>query len=238
MFECHVRILLGDFNHRITPELTRFQDVGLVHARHLAAALAGGFKCHACNAFDFGHRVAHRVKRFRGSREVAVRSRTAATRRPEVDIAREFAHDHQVKTGDHFFAKGRSRRQFLEALGRTKVRKKPQGLAQSQNRLFRTQMAFEMIVLEVAHGAKQNRVGLLGKLQRGFGKRMTVIGVGNAANIGVFHFKVATERLEYLDGLFDDFRTDPVAGKHCNFLTHFCFAVVWFLVKKVQASVC
>ena len=99
-------------------------------------------------------------------------------------------------------------------------------------------MAFEMIVLEVAHGAKQNRVGLLGKLQRGFGKRMTVIGVGNTANIGVFHFKVATERLEYLDGLFDDFRTDPVAGKHCNFLTHFCFAVVWFLVKEVQASVC
>ena len=99
-------------------------------------------------------------------------------------------------------------------------------------------MAFEMIVLEVAHSAKQNRVRLLGKLQRGFGKRMTVVGIGNAANIGVFHFEVASERLEYLDGLFDDFRTDPVAGKHCNFLTHFCFDVVWFLMKGLQASVC
>ena len=238
MFERHIRVFLSDFDDRITPQLARFQNVSLVHARHLAAALACGLKSHACDAFDFGHRVAHRVKRFRGSREVAVRSRTAAARRPKVDIAREFAHDHQVKTGDHFFAKGRSRRQFLEALGRTKVRKKPQGLAQSQNRLFRTQMAFEMIVLEVAHGAKQNRVGLLGKLQRGFGKRMTVVGIGNAANIGVFHFEVASERLEYLDGLFDDFRTDPVAGKHCNFLTHFCFDVVWFLMKGLQASVC
>ena len=53
-------------------------------------------------------------------------------------------------------------------------------------------MAFEMIVLEVAHSAKQNRVRLLGKLQRGIGKRVTVISLGNAANIGVFHFEVAS----------------------------------------------
>ena len=115
---------------------------------------------------------------------------TAASRRAEINVARQFAHDDEIEARDEFGFEARSGDEFFKAFCRPQVRKEPQVLAQAQNSLFGTQVPFQRIVLKVAHGTEENGVRFFGKLQCGFGKRVAVVCVGNATDVRRFHFKV------------------------------------------------
>ena len=84
VFKRHIgKLFVVHGNHRVAPELARFKDVRFINACDLAAALAGRFKGDARNAFDLRHAVAHRVKGFRGTGELAVHRRAAAAGVPK-----------------------------------------------------------------------------------------------------------------------------------------------------------
>jgi hypothetical protein len=76
----------------------------------------------------------------------------------------------------------------LVADGWTEVGEQAQVLAQAEDGLLRAQRAVELVVLPVAHGAEEHRVGVHRELQRGLGQRMAVGLVGRAAHQGRFHF--------------------------------------------------
>ena len=89
-------------------------------------------------------------------------------------------------------------------------------LAQAENRLLRTQRAFELVVLPVADGAEQDRVGFLRQRQRRVGQRVALRFVARAANRRFFEFELFAEHVQDLDGFLDDFGTDAVARQHCD----------------------
>ena len=190
MFERDVRVILGNADHGVAPELTRFENVRLVDARYFVAALAGRFKRNARNSLDFRHRVTHGVEGFERAGEVPVHGRAAAARGAEINVARQFTHDDEIKARDEFGFEARSSDEFFKAFCRPQVRKEPQVLAQAQNGLFGTQVPFQRIVLKVAHGTEENGVRFFGKFQRGFGERMPVVRVRHTPDVRRFHFKV------------------------------------------------
>ena len=110
----------------------------------------------------------------------------------------------------------RRARQLRIADRRTEVREQLQVLAQAENRLLGTQRAFERVVFPVADGAEQDRVGFLRERQRGIGQRMALRLVARAADRRFFELELLAERVQHLDGFLHDFRTDAVAGQHCN----------------------
>ena len=89
-------------------------------------------------------------------------------------------------------------------------------LAQPEDRLLRTQRALQRVVLPVAHGAEQDRVGFLGQLQRGLGQRVAGGLVAGAADRRLFEFELLVEGVQHLHRFGDDLLADAVARQHCN----------------------
>ena len=73
-------------------------------------------------------------------------------------------------------------------------------------------MAFQRVVLPIAHRTKQNRIGFFGDFQGGFGQRMTVRRIRHATDQGGFHFHRDFQRLQNLHGFRDDFRSNTITG--------------------------
>ena len=134
----------------------------------------------------------------------------------EINVARQLADDQQIETGDDFRLQRGCACQFRIQNGGTEVGKQFQILAQSQNRLFRTQGTFQRIVFEIADRAEQNRIGLFRQFERTFRQRMTVRRIACAADIGPFHFEIFTQRIQNPNGFIHDFRADTVARQNCN----------------------
>jgi hypothetical protein len=44
--------------------------------------------------------------------------------------------------------------------------------------------------------------------------------IGRSTNWGMFNFQRNTQRLEYANGLFDNFGTNAIARQHRNFFCH------------------
>ena len=156
-----------------------------------------------------------------------------AARRAEIDVAVQFAHDQDVETRDDFFLQRRSAGELRIADRRTEVREQLQVLAQTENRLLRTQRAFELVVLPVADGAEQDRVGFFRERQRRIGQRMALRFVARAANRRFFEFELFAEHVQDLDGFLDDFRTDAVARQHCDL-----HAISLTISRAVSANQC
>lgn len=73
---------------------------------------------------------------------------------------------------------------------------------------------FQRVILPVADGAEQDRIGLLGQLQSSFRQRMAVRHITSAADRRGFHFESLVQHIEHAHGLFDDFGTDAIAGSY------------------------
>ena len=169
------------------------------------------------DALDLGARVAHRVEGFVGTREMPVDGRAAAARLAEVDVAGQLADQQDVQASHQFGLQRRRVRQLLVADGRAEVRKQAQRLAQAEDRLLGAQRALELVVLPVAHGAEQHRVGFLGQLEGGLGQGMAVLVVSHAAHVGELQLELQVQDLQDLDGLFDDLGAYAVARQDCDF---------------------
>ena len=98
-----------DLGDDVLPELEGLEHVGLVDAGHALAALARRLEGDVRDALDLGPRVAHRVERLLGAREVRRRARAAAARLAEVDVAGELADDQDVEARRRARASGSTR---------------------------------------------------------------------------------------------------------------------------------
>ena len=103
------------------------------------------------------------------------------------------------------------------ANGRAQVGKQPQRLAQAQDGLLGPQMALQLVVSGVAHGAKEHGVSLLREPERGFGQRVAAGGVGRAAHGSFLHFKGQGQGFENFDSLGHDFGANAVARQKGDF---------------------
>ena len=169
------------------------------------------------NALDLGAAVAHGVKRFFGAGKVPVYRRALAARRAKVNVARKLAHDKNIQPRHQLGLEAGGVHQLFVANGRAQIGVQAQCLAQPQNGLLGAQVAFKLVVLPIAHGAKQHGIGRLGQLQGVFGQGVAVFFVGCAAYVGMLHLQRQIQRLEDFDRFGNDFRADAVTGKNGDF---------------------
>ncbi|MPN05572.1 hypothetical protein SDC9_152823 [bioreactor metagenome] len=148
---------------------------------------------------------------------MAVHGRALAARLAEVDVAGQLADDEDIQTRDQLGLEAGCTDQLLVADRRAEVGKQAQALAQAEDGLLGAQRAVELVVLPVAHGAEQDRVGFLGQLEGGLGQRVAVRVVGGAADEGRFHLQIQVQGVEHLHCFCDDFRADAITGQNCDF---------------------
>lgn len=111
----------------------------------------------------------------------------------------EFARNQHVDGAGQFGAQPGKAFHARKHFGRAQVGKQAQRLAQAEDRLFGAQVPFQIVALEIAHRAEQDRIAFAGGLQRGFGQRMAMLAPGGCTDIALdqFHsFKL--QRFEYL----------------------------------------
>jgi hypothetical protein len=102
--EGHVRVFLGDFDHRFAPEDGVGEHVGLVHAGDVLAAELRGLEGDVGDAHDLALFVNHGVDDL----DVAIGQRGAALRLAEVHAAGQFTHAEHVEAAfDEVGADGR-----------------------------------------------------------------------------------------------------------------------------------
>ncbi len=106
---------------------------------------------------------------------------------------------------------------------RAQVGEEPESGAQSQQPLLRTLGDVQRLPLGSAHGAEQDGIGRPGRGQGLLGQRITDRVIGRATDQGFAHRHVdgalGLKRIQHLDCLGHDFRTDTVARDDQNILT-------------------
>ena len=217
MVKLHIRVVLRYVGHHLFPELRGFEHVVLVDAGQALAALLRRLERGVRDALHLGAAVAHGVKAFFGAGKQTIGRAAAAPRLAKIHIAGKLADDQDIQSGNQLGLEAGSAYQFLVADGRSEVGVQAQRLAQTQNRLLGAQVALQHIVLPVAHGAKQHRVGFFSERQCGGRQRVAVFFVGRAAHVGRFHFKRQPQRTQHLDRFGHDFGTDAVTGEDGDF---------------------
>ena len=103
------------------------------------------------------------------------------------------------------------------ANGGTKVGKQAQVFAQAENGLFRAQWAVQLVVFPVAHGPEQHGVSVFGQLECGVRQRVAVSLERGTADERAFSLKLQVKGMEHLDSFSDDFDSDAVTRKDCDF---------------------
>ena len=134
----------------------------------------------------------------------------------EIDIAGEFAHDHQVEPRDDFGPQRRHAGKFGIEQRRTQVCEQPERLADREQSLLGPHRARQRVVLRAADGAHEHRIGALRKPQRGIGQRLLRRIVARAADrrdLGLDGDAVAAQALEDLERFGNDLGADAVAGE-------------------------
>ena len=209
--------------HDLAPQAARLQHVGLVHTRHLAAALAGDFEGLAGDALDLVLGVLQRVVGALARRSVHAGGRLVveALAATEVQATGELADDHHVHAVDDLRAQRGGVGQSVEDLHGTQVGVQAQLLTDAQEPLLRTRGGrIGGVPLRAAHGSQQHRVGSTGRIQRRLGQRIVRRIDGRAADerVGVLEGGVVlrTHGVQHLHALGNDLRPDAVAGKQAN----------------------
>ena len=189
MVERDVRVFLVHVGDDVFPEREGFQHIRLVDAGQALVALLRRLEGDMGDAADLAFRIAHRIKPFALALERTVRALAHAARLAEINVAGQFADDQDIEARHHFRLQSGGARQFRVQNRRTQVGEQAQVLAQAQNRLFGTELALQVVVLVVADGAEQHRIGRLGQGQRAFRQRVAVGGIAGAANGRRFQLK-------------------------------------------------
>ena len=89
-----------------------------------------------------------------------------AARLAEIDVAGQLAHDQDVQPRHHLGRSVEAPRQFRVHLRRAQIGEQAEFLAQAEDRLLRALGARQRVVLRVADGAEQDRVGLARQRER------------------------------------------------------------------------
>lgn len=136
----------------------------------------------------------------------------------EIDIAVEFAHDHQVDRARHLGPQRAVRFQPRKYLGRTQIGEQAQLLAHAQHCLFGAQMPLQPVACRIAHRTEQDRIAFPHQRQRLGRQRMAMYAPGGCAHQPVMQFHLRQiERAQHAHRLGHDFGADAVTGKNGNF---------------------
>ena len=204
--------LVVNLCHDLPPEHTGFHHIGLFHGTDLVATAAGEFKRRPRDAGNFGFRVALGV-----DANAFVAFHVDATRFAKVDARGQFAHDHDVQTGNDLFLERREIGQRVKALRRTQVAEQVHFLAQTQQTAFRFDTEVEVIILRATDGPQQDGIDLLGFGHRFVSQWRAVSVIGAAADQILGHVKrhVALVTIPDDDALHlgHDFGADAVSGE-------------------------
>ena len=144
---------------------------------------------------------------------------------PEVDAAREFAHDHQVQAADHLGFQCRGPCKLRVEDRRSQVGEQPEAGAQSKQPLLGAQRALQRLPLWAAYGPQQYRVGCLCLCEGLVGQWLAVGLVAGPADRTLAQLGVEAvmilQAVDDLDGLANDLRTDPVTRKYGYLMFHY-----------------
>ena len=158
--------------------------------------------------------VVHRVY----SDAVTLLTRNTA-RLTEINITCQFADDHQIESSDNFRLERRCIDQLRKYNRGAQIREKIAFLAQTQNCLFRSMLAWQRIVVGTTNRPEQHSIGILRQLQGRRRQRMTMCVERRTTNERRFCFNfqtVASQHVEHSKCFDHDFGADAVAGHDCN----------------------
>ena len=192
--------------HFLPPEQAGFHDIRLFDRTDAAGPATGNIERHARDAFDFGVRVDRRIV----SATIAFIINVDAARLAKIDVARQFANDHQVKTFDDLAFQARGIDQCGEAIGRAQVGKHVQPLAQGEKASLRTLVARHVCPFRPADRAQKHRISVKRLLQRIFGEGVTVQVKGRPADKACLELEVGHENFGHAARLRHDFGADAV----------------------------
>ena len=185
----------------------------------MLSSLSRGLKGNADDALDLHTAVTFGIVGFLA---VLAFAHTALT---EVDTAREFAYDHNVKAVLYDVTAERTlARKGGVKFGRAKVCKQSHRRANTEKRLFGTHIAGESIPFRTADRAEKHTVCRKAACNGLLGKRFTVLINGDAADVVGGEDDLVTELVgngrKHLDGTVYDLGADAVAREKCDIHFH------------------
>ncbi len=201
---------LGD----LAPQPARFHDVGLVDLAEPAPALQREIEAGADDALDLNFGVDLGIDAAAG----AVRHPLDAARLAEIDAARQFAHDHQIETGDEIALQGRGVGQRVEHHRRAQIGEQIHFLAQLEEAALGAQFERDRLPFRAADRAEQHRVRGHRLGQRGVGQRHAGGVIGGAADEALGNLEAgdvaAIEELDHAHHLAHDLGADAVTRQN------------------------
>src|SRR5690606_22685589 len=96
MAELHIRVVLGQLIHYLSPQDSYFQHVGLVHGAELLVALLSQLKGNPANALELMLGVTIGVETL----ALAIFERVNTARLTKVNATGELSHDHDIQACD------------------------------------------------------------------------------------------------------------------------------------------
>ncbi len=214
----HVRVLLGDFDHRFAPEDGVGEHIGLVHAGDVLAAKLRGLEGDVGDAHDLALLVNHGVDDL----DVAIGQCGAALRLAEVHAAGQFTHAEHVKAAlDEVGTNGRGTGERGIADAGAQIGEEAEVLANGQEcTALGLLIRRELFPLRAADGAEEDGVAGFAGFD-GFFRQRLAHGVDGGTTD---EFVVIVEReagtagdgVEDAKGLGHDFWADAVAGEDCE----------------------
>jgi hypothetical protein len=204
----------------LTPDLHGGEHVGLVDAGDvLASALARDLHGQLHDAADLALAVHHGVE----ATALTV-DHVLALGLTEVDAARELAHEDEVHVGEALRLERRGVLEPAEDLHRADVREEAQLLAHGQQAALGAVRGVGVVPLGAAHGAQQDGVRRLARLDRVGRERVARLVDGDAPQQCLAVRELVVERgghgVEHQAGCADDLGADAVAGEGCDLGLH------------------
>ncbi len=142
----------------------------------------------------------------------------------EVDIAREFANDFEIASGDAVGPEWRNSLQGVAQTDRTKIDVEAEFFSQGEQAAFGAIGERERVPLRPADGAEQNCIGFAAFRESGWRQRRAERVDGGAAEGKFAKFESVTVRggaiLKEMNGGACDFWADAVTGQDCDCLAN------------------
>ena len=216
----HIRVFGLQAVHHASPQAAGVQNVCLVHAAQLFAALACGLEADAADALDLVLRVGHGVDGLLLAAGEGVGLVIA-----KVYAADQLTHDDEIDALCHDLGlQGAGRSQLGPDLGRAVVGVQAHACTQAQQTLLRALLTGQALPLGAAHGTQQDAVSSKALVQFVLGQRVAVLVNGFAAHgsVGVVEGVAVLfgHLVKHADGLLDDLRAGAVAPDDSNVFFH------------------
>jgi hypothetical protein len=198
----------------LAPQGGSCEHVGFVDASQAALTRSSSLESITRHSFDFRRTVLRHVARAR----VAVVAMKFV--RAEVNVARKFAHDFEIASGDAVGPKRRNSLQRVAQTDRAKIDVETEFFSQGEQAAFWAIREWKRVPLWPADGAEQNRIGFAAFSECRRGQRSAERIDCSAAEWKFAKVEAVAMRcgaiLKDVNCRASDFWTDAVTGQHCD----------------------